>query len=128
MLLARIDAPLYFFNVTVARTQLLALVDATEPRPAVVIIDIAATADLDVTSSDMLAQLVTDLEDRSIGIALVQIKGPVRDRLRKTGLIERIGEDHLYRSMAEAVQAEQKRAPKPQGATEAPVSSGLAAG
>jgi len=109
MLLARIDAPLYFFNVTVARTQLLALVDAAQPPPSVLILDIAATADLDVTSSDMLGQLVTDLADRSVVLALVQIKGPVRDRFRKTGLMERIGEDRLYRSMAEAVAAEQHR-------------------
>ena len=33
LLLARIDAPLYFFNVTVARSQLLAMVDARDPRP-----------------------------------------------------------------------------------------------
>ena len=109
MLLARIDAPLYFFNVTVARAQLLALVDAMQPPPAVLILDIAATADLDVTSSDMLGQLVTDLADRSVGLAIVQIKGAVRDRLKKTGLMERIGEDRLYRSMAEAVAAEQHR-------------------
>ena len=108
LLLARIDAPLYFFNVTVARAQLLALVDSADPRPQVVIIDIAATADIDVTSADMLAQLTGDLADRSIGLALVQIKGPVRDRLRRTGLIDRLGENHLYRTMAEAVAGEQR--------------------
>jgi SulP family sulfate permease len=117
VLLARIDAPLYFFNVTVARSQILDLVDAAEPRPGVVIIDIAATGDLDVTSSDMLGQLTTDLEDRAVGLALVQVKGAVRDRLRRTGLIERIGEEHLYRTMAEAVAAEQGRVVAPPGAT-----------
>ena len=43
----RLDAPLYFFNASVARTEILALVDGEPTPPRVVIIDIGATGDLD---------------------------------------------------------------------------------
>ncbi|HEY6571122.1 MAG TPA: sulfate permease [Candidatus Limnocylindrales bacterium] len=103
LLVIRLDAPLYFFNANVARTQILALVDAAEPRPHGILIDLAATADLDVTSADMLYELVGDLEERSIEVLLAQVKGSVRDRMRKTGLMDRIGEDRLYLSLGSAV-------------------------
>ena len=34
---------------------------------------------------------------------LAQVKSPVRDRMRRTGLMERIGEDRLYLSMGAGV-------------------------
>ena len=51
----------------------------------------------------MLFELVADLEERSIEPMLAQAKGSVRDRMRRTGLMERIGEDRLYLSMGAGV-------------------------
>ena len=103
LLLVRLDAPLYFFNANVAKTQILDLVAARDPAPRGILIDLAATADLDVTTTDMLFELVADLEERSIEPMLAQVKGSVRDRMRRTGLMERIGEDRLYLSMGAGV-------------------------
>ena len=99
----RLDAPLYFFNANVARTQILALVAAADPAPRGVLIDLAATADLDVTTTDMLFELARDLEERSIEMLLAQVKGSVRDRMRRTGLMASIGEDRLYLSIGSGV-------------------------
>jgi high affinity sulfate transporter 1 len=109
LLLLRMDAPLYFFNVSVARTQILELVNAQEPMPSVVVIDLGATADLDVTTTDMLAQLIGELEERGIALSLVQAKGAVRDRLVRTGLMSQIGAEHIHFSMAQAVAVEEDR-------------------
>ncbi len=102
LLIVRLDAPLYFFNANVARTQILDLVDAHDPEPRGVLIDLAATADLDVTTADMLFALVADLRLRSIEVLLAQVKGTVRDRLRKTGLMDEVGEDRVYLSIGSA--------------------------
>jgi SulP family sulfate permease len=75
------------------------------------LIDLAATADLDVTTTDMLFDLVADLQERSIELLLAQVKSSVRDRLRRTGLIDRIGEDRLYLSLGSAVTDFQRRWP-----------------
>ena len=48
-------------------------------------------------------ELVDDLEARSIEVLLAQVKSSVRDRLRRTGLLARIGEDRIYLSIGSAV-------------------------
>ena len=84
---------------------------AQEPPPRGVLIDLAATADLDVTTTDMLFELVGDLRTRSIEVLLAQVKGTVRDRLRKTGLMDELGEDRVYLSITSAVTDFQRRWP-----------------
>jgi MFS superfamily sulfate permease-like transporter len=109
LLLLRLDAPLYFFNATVARAQVLERVDEARPRPRTVVIDGGATTDLDVTTAEMLRQLATDLSDRGIDLALAHARGRVRDRLERTGLLSVIGEERIHLSMSEAVAAERAR-------------------
>jgi len=62
-----------------------------------------ATADLDVTTTDMLFELVGDLRSRSIEVLVAQVRGTVRDRLRKTGLMTELGEERVYLSIGSAV-------------------------
>jgi MFS superfamily sulfate permease-like transporter len=104
LVIVRIDAPLYFFNANVAQGQIDALVSGTTPPPRAILLDLAATADLDVTTGDMLAALVADLQERGLTVLLAQVKGPVRDRLRRTGLMSRIGEQNVYLSIPAGVE------------------------
>jgi MFS superfamily sulfate permease-like transporter len=117
LVVVRLDAPLYFFNANVAKAQILEIVADQEPPPHGVLIDLAATADLDVTTTDMLFELVADLRSRSIEVMVAQVKGTVRDRLRKTGLMDELGEDRVYLSIASAVNDFGRRWP-PAEATE----------
>jgi sulfate permease, SulP family len=103
IVILRVDAPLYFFNANVAHTQILRLVDAPDPRPRAVVIDLAATGDLDVTTADMVASLVRDMQERGITLAFAQVRGPVRDRLRRMGLMEAVSEGGIYASVGAAV-------------------------
>jgi high affinity sulfate transporter 1 len=109
LVIVRLDAPLYFFNANVAMTQVLDIVAAQEPPPRGLLIDLAATADLDVTTTDMLFELLADLEPRSIEVAVAQVKGAVRDRLRRTGLMDVLGEDRVYLSISAGVNDFQRR-------------------
>ncbi len=111
LVIVRLDAPLYFFNSNVAKAQILELVAARQPEPRGILIDLAATADLDVTTTDMLHDMITDLHARSIEVLLAQVKGPVRDRLRRTGVMEGLGEDRIYLSVGSAVTDFQRRWP-----------------
>ena len=111
LVMVRLDAPLYFFNANVARAQILDLVAAAQPPPHGVLIDLAATADLDVTTADMLLALVRDLRARSIEVLLAQVKGPVRDRMSKTPLMAEIGQDRIYLSVGSGVNDFQRRWP-----------------
>jgi SulP family sulfate permease len=119
LVIVRLDAPLYFFNANVAKGQILDIVAAQEPPPHGVLIDLAATADLDVTTTDMLFELVGDLRSRSIEVLVAQVRGTVRDRLRKTGLMDELGEDRVYLSIGSAVNDFGRRWP-PAEATDTP--------
>jgi SulP family sulfate permease len=116
LLLVRLDAPLYFFNANVAKAQILELIEAPQPTPRAVVIDLGATADLDVTTTDMLFELLTDLRARSIDVLLAQVKSGVRSRLRKTGLMVELGEDRVYLSVAAAVTDFRDRPPADEAA------------
>ncbi len=120
LLLLRIDAPLYFFNATVARAQILASVDQVDPVPRAVVIDVGSTTDLDVTTAEMLRQLTVDLADRGTVLALAQARGALRDRLARTELLGVIGGDHIHLSMSEAVAVESRRATSADASLEAP--------
>ena len=50
-----------------------------------------------------------DLEQRGVSLSLAQAKGKVRDRLARTGLLDRIASDSLYFSVAQAVALEDDR-------------------
>ena len=78
-----------------------------KPRPGSgrVVLDIGATADLDVATTDMLAALFTELEQDGIDLRLAQVRGSVRDRMRRTGLVDLIGEERWFLSNAAAVAA-----------------------
>ena len=96
LVIARLDAPLYFFNANVARSEILALIERADPRPTGLILDLGATGDLDTTTSDALAELVARLHEEEVALLLAQVKGPVRDRMGRSGLIDAIGEARLY--------------------------------
>jgi high affinity sulfate transporter 1 len=108
LVILRLDAPLYFFNANVARTQIRAQT-ITDPRPQAILLDLAASADLDIGTADMLRDLTSDLRASQIDLLFAQVRGSVRDRMVRTGLLEHVGEDHLYASLAAAVAAFQAR-------------------
>ena len=50
--------------------------------------------------------LLSDISaEERVELVLAQVKGPLRDRMRRSGLMDRLGEDHIYRTVTEAVSA-----------------------
>jgi SulP family sulfate permease len=99
----RPNVPLTFVNADVAMDQIMALIGARPDVPDALVLDIGATADLDVATTDMLAALFVELGRRGIDFRLAQVRGSVRDRMRRTGLMTTVGEDHCYLSVEAAV-------------------------
>jgi len=103
LLIVRLDAPLYFLNANVARGQILGLVTASQPPPRAILFDLGASADLDIASLDMLKNLVRELEEAGVDVLLAEVRGKVRDRLRKASVMADIGENRIYQSVPAAV-------------------------
>jgi SulP family sulfate permease len=111
LVILRLDAPLYFFNANVARTQILGLTKVNPPQA--ILLDLGASADLDIGTSDMLTALISDLRQVGIEMFFSQVRSSVRDRMRLTGLLAHIGDDHIFASVDSAVKSfESSQKPK----------------
>ena len=127
-LLLRPNVPLTFVNADVAKDQIIALIRARPISPSTLVLDISATADLDVATTDMLASLVSDLRERDVELRLAQVRGSVRDRMRRTGLMDIVGEDHCYLSDEAAIAAPLPVGPRSDASTSAPGPSASSTG
>jgi MFS superfamily sulfate permease-like transporter len=56
-----------------------------------------------MTAADMLAELITALEAKGISLRFAELKGPVKDRLQRYGLFERLGADAFFPTLGTAV-------------------------
>jgi SulP family sulfate permease len=105
MLLLRLDSPLLYANATLVRDEVKRLVGAAEPLPKVVVLDVGANPDLDITSAEMLEQLVHSLRGVGVGFALAEVRQPVVEMMRRTSLLAKVGENRIYRTIDEAVRS-----------------------
>jgi high affinity sulfate transporter 1 len=105
VLILRPDVPLTFVNSNVAKDQIVAMVREAKPPPEAIVLDLSATADLDIATIDMFGELIAFLRDRGIALRLAQVRGTVRDRMRRSGLMASIGEAQVYLALVAAVEA-----------------------
>ena len=105
LLLFRFDAPLFFANAEVFRDALhQSLAVGREPVVTVVVAAEPIT-DVDSTAAEVIGDIAAELERRGIRLAFAELKGPVKDKLRRYGLVERIGEECFYPTIGLAVHA-----------------------
>ena len=113
LLVVRLESPLFYANATLVRDHVKHLVGAARPTPNAVVLDVGANSDLDITSADMLEQLIRALGAGGIDIALADVRQPVIDRLRRSDLLSILGENRIYHTVHEAVGAlSQEHAPR----------------
>jgi SulP family sulfate permease len=92
-------------NASVAKDQVTRAITNLDPPPSVVVLDLAASTDLDVAATDALVELLEDLRGRGVELRLAHARAGVRDRMRRTGFMAALGEDHLYPSTQQALDA-----------------------
>jgi sulfate permease, SulP family len=90
VLVARSDGPLLYANAVNVRERILALVAAADPPPAVVVLDLGASADLDVETLDALDALAHALTAQGIELRLAAVHAPAAELLRRAGLADRV--------------------------------------
>ena len=67
--------------------------------------DMEATSNLDLSTTDMLAELVGELKAQGVELLLANVRVPVRDLLESSGVAQTIGEEHIYLTVEAGVQA-----------------------
>ena len=105
VLIVRLDAQVYYANALTVRDLVKAMIADMESPPRAVIFDSSAQDEIDVTSTDVIKGLFKELHGRGIQVYLAEVHAPVLDQGRKTGLLESIGEDHVFPTVDLAVRS-----------------------
>jgi high affinity sulfate transporter 1 len=103
VLVVRPDVPLRYVNAQNLRDAIDVAMKAPGPATRVVIIDLDTTDEIDITSADMLTKLADGLEGQSSRLLLAHVHQPALQTVRAAGLLDKIGDDQTYPTIAMAI-------------------------
>ena len=102
LLVYRYDAPLFFANADNFLTRVRDSVAAHHPQW--VLLNAEAIGEVDLTGADALETLRAELEEQGIVLALARLKQEPREVLQPSGLLERIGAEHIFPTLPTALE------------------------
>jgi len=105
LLVYRYDAPLFFANAENFLARVRAEVDGAAAPVRWLLLNTEAMSEIDLTGADALETLRSELARRGIVLALARVKQDLRDTLEPTGLLGRIGDEHVFVTLPTAVAA-----------------------
>lgn len=107
----RFDGPLFFANASYLEDQIR---HRRSIKKALKHIIIAAESinDMDASGQESLSLIVDRVRSAGIDISLSSVHEPVMQVLRRTHLLYKIGEDHIYPTMKQAIRAIHERTHK----------------
>ena len=104
----RYDGDLYFANANYLEKRLLNAV-ADKPRLKVLLLDLEAVDQIDVTGEEMLTHMSEHLEEAGIEFFITRAKLRILDTLKRSGLYEVIGEEHFFSKRKVMLEAIKKK-------------------
>jgi high affinity sulfate transporter 1 len=103
LVLFRWDAPLFFANAAVFEERVQQVI-ALAPTPTKwVVVAAEPVTDVDITAADMLAELDKKLHQAGMDLCFAEMKGPVKDRLKRYGLFNSFGNENFFPTIGQAV-------------------------
>ena len=103
LVLFRWDAPLFFANAAVFEERVQQAI-AVAPTPTKwVVVAAEPVTDVDITAADMLAELDQKLHQAGMDLCFAEMKGPVKDRLKRYGLFNSFGNENFFPTIGQAV-------------------------
>jgi MFS superfamily sulfate permease-like transporter len=105
VLIVRLDAQMYYANALTVRDRVKAMIAEMSSPPRAIIFDCAAQDEIDVTSTDVLKGLWKELHEKGIAVYVAEVHAPVLEYGRQMGLVDAIGEDHVFPTVESAVQS-----------------------
>jgi high affinity sulfate transporter 1 len=105
LLLFRWDAPLFFPNAELFHNQVREAIQASPTPVRWFMVASEPITSVDVTAADMLAELDDELSQAGIQLNFAEMKDPVKDKLKRFGLLTRFDETHFYVTLGKAVNA-----------------------
>src|SRR5262249_35167967 len=113
LVLFRWDAPLFFANAEFFHDRVLAAV-ASSPTPVRwLVVAAEPVTSIDVTSADAMCDLDDALGAAGVRMCFAEMKDPVKEKLKRFGLMSRFGEGAFFATIEEAVSAFLATSPSP---------------
>jgi high affinity sulfate transporter 1 len=109
LLIFRFDAPIIFPNASYFASEIRRRVDQAPSPVTEVLLPAQQINHLDSSGSDLLVALNDELEARGIRLSFAEVKAPLLEMMRRTGLENKLGTDRFHESIATAVDAFRQR-------------------
>jgi MFS superfamily sulfate permease-like transporter len=118
MLIFRFDAPIIFANAGYFADIVRQCIAEAATPVREVLVPAQQINQLDSTGADQLAKLQAELGAKGILLSFAEVKGVLREAMRRTGLEGKIGAEQFYESIHDGVQAFFQRQGKTPGEKE----------
>jgi len=103
LVLFRWDAPLFFANAELFKERVLIAVEHSPTPVRWFVVAAEPVTSVDVTSADVLVELLETLRDKGIELGFAELKDPVKDKLKRFGLFAYLGEQSFFPTIEAAV-------------------------
>ena len=103
VLIYRFDSNLYFANVEHFRESIDEKIDQHGEELSLIILDASAITNIDSTGVHILKELIKDLRTRQITFYIAGVIGPVRDKLKISGITDAMGEENFFFDVSDAI-------------------------
>ena len=99
-------APITFTNAQFIAARLRTAIDQAQPAVKLLVIECGGVIYLDYTGAQVLARTIDALRQEGIVVALARLSDErARQAVTRTGLLDAVGPDHVFKSVYEAVVA-----------------------
>jgi high affinity sulfate transporter 1 len=103
LVLFRWDAPLFFANAELFKERVLGAAEDSPTPVRRLVVAAEPVTSVDVTAADTLAELDLALKGRDIELCFAELKDPVKDKIRRFGLLAQFGERCFFPTIEAAV-------------------------
>ncbi len=103
LLLFRWDAPLFFANAELFKERVLAAAAAAPGKVTWLVVAAEPVTSVDVTAANSLVELDDTLHGKGTKLCFAELKDPVKDKLKRFGLFDRIGDAFFFATIGAAV-------------------------
>ncbi|MGZ7049255.1 MAG: SulP family inorganic anion transporter [Methanobacterium sp.] len=105
LIIYRFNRDLYYANSDLLRHQIIKLVKEADKPLKWFLLDTSGFEEIDYTSIDVLKEVHHELSKRNIKFVMIITVPQLRDQLEHLGLIKMMGEENVYSSVLEALEA-----------------------
>ncbi len=103
LVLFRWDAPLFFANSGIFQEHVLQAVAEAPTTVKWVVVAAEPVTDIDITAAEALAELDMDLHKAGMELCFAEMKGPVKDHLKRYGMFTKLGTENFFPTIGQAV-------------------------